>query len=90
MLSPNRQTVAVRILVVDDEVRLARSVARALNAEGFDTDIVHNGTDAIWQATEVDYGAIILDIMLPGRNGYEVCRDLRAAGNDTPILMLTA
>ncbi len=80
----------VRILVVDDEVRLARSVARALNAEGFDTDIVHNGTDALWQANEVDYGAIILDIMLPGKNGYEVCRDLRAAGNETPILMLTA
>jgi DNA-binding response OmpR family regulator len=80
----------VRILVVDDEVRLARSVARALNAEGFDTDIVHNGNDALWQANEVDYGAIILDIMLPGKNGYEVCRELRAAGNDTPILMLTA
>ena len=80
----------MRILVVDDEVRLARSVARALNAEGFDTDIVHNGLDAIWQANEVDYGAMILDIMLPGKNGYEVCRDLRAGGNDTPILMLTA
>jgi DNA-binding response OmpR family regulator len=80
----------MRILVVDDEVRLARSVARALNAEGFETDVVHNGLDAIWQAEEVDYGAMILDIMLPGKNGYEVCRDLRAAGNDTPILMLTA
>lgn len=80
----------MRILVVDDEVRLARSVARALNAEGFDTDIVHNGLDALWQANEVDYGAMILDIMLPGKNGYEVCRDLRAAGNETPILMLTA
>lgn len=81
---------AVRILVVDDEVRLARSVARALNAEGFEADIVHDGADALWQAGEVDYAAIILDIMLPGRNGYEVCRDLRAAGNETPILMLTA
>ncbi len=76
--------------MVDDEVRLAHSVARALNAEGFDTDIVHDGLDAIWQANEVDYGAMILDIMLPGKNGYEVCRELRAAGNDTPILMLTA
>ncbi len=89
-LRPSRQTGVVRILVVDDEVRLARSISRALNAEGFDTDIVHDGLDAIWQATEVDYGAIILDIMLPGKNGYEVCRDLRAAGNATPILMLTA
>ena len=76
--------------MVDDEVRLARSVARALNAEGFDTDIVHDGVDALWQASEVDYGAIILDIMLPGKNGYQVCRDLREAGNETPILMLTA
>jgi DNA-binding response OmpR family regulator len=82
--------VDVRILVVDDEERLARSVARALNAEGFDTDIVHDGLDALWQAGEVDYDAIVLDIMLPGKNGYAVCRDLRAAGNTTPILMLTA
>ena len=89
-LSRTRQTVEVRILVVDDEERLARSVARALNAEGFDTDIVHDGLDAIWQAGEVDYDAIVLDIMLPGKNGYEVCRDLRADGNTTPILMLTA
>jgi len=82
--------VKVRILVVDDEVRLARSVARALEAEGFDADIVHAGDDALWQAQHVDYDAIILDIMLPGKNGYEVCRELRAGGTDTPILMLTA
>lgn len=80
----------MRLLVVDDEVRLAESVARALRAEQFDVDIVHNGNDAVWQATEVEYAAIILDIMLPGRNGFAVCRDLRAAGNSTPILMLTA
>jgi DNA-binding response OmpR family regulator len=80
----------MRLLVVDDEVRLAESVARALRQEGFDVDIVHNGDDAVWQATEVDYAAIVLDIMLPGRNGFAVCRDLRADGNTTPILMLTA
>ena len=80
----------VRILVVDDEVRLAASIARGLTAEGFEVDVVHDGDDALWQAQEVDYAAIVLDIMLPGRNGYEVCRDLRAAGSDTPILMLTA
>ena len=80
----------MRLLVVDDEVRLAESVARALRAEGFDVDVVHDGDDAVWQATEVDYAAIVLDIMLPGRNGFAVCRDLRAAGNTTPILMLTA
>src|SRR5690606_15734443 len=77
-------------LVVDDEVRLAESIARALRAEGFDVDVVHDGNDGFWRAQEVDYAAIVLDIMLPGRNGYVVCRDLRAAGVTTPILMLTA
>jgi two-component system OmpR family response regulator len=80
----------MRILVVDDEVRLAQSIARGLAAEGFETDVVHDGLDAVWRATEVDYAAIVLDIMLPGKNGYEVCRDLRAEGITTPILMLTA
>jgi DNA-binding response OmpR family regulator len=80
----------MRLLVVDDEVRLAESIARALRAEGFDVDVVHDGDDGFWRAQEVDYAAIVLDIMLPGRNGYVVCRDLRAAGVSTPILMLTA
>jgi two-component system OmpR family response regulator len=80
----------MRLLVVDDEVRLAESIARALRLDGFDVDVVHDGDDAFWRAQEVDYAAIVLDIMLPGRNGYLVCRDLRAAGVDTPILMLTA
>lgn len=80
----------MRLLVVDDEVRLADSIARALRAEGFDVDVVHDGNDGFWRAQEVDYAAIVLDIMLPGRNGYVVCRDLRAAGVTTPILMLTA
>ena len=80
----------MRLLVVDDEVRLAESIARALRAEGFDVDVVHDGNDGFWRAQEIDYAAIVLDIMLPGRNGYEVCRDLRAEGVGTPILMLTA
>jgi len=80
----------VRILIVDDEVRLAESIGRGLRAEGFHTDLVHDGLDAIWQATELDYAAIVLDIMLPGANGYEVCRRLRRSGVSTPILMLTA
>ena len=80
----------MRLLVVDDEVRLAESIARALRLDGFDVDVVHDGDDAFWRAQEIDYAAIVLDIMLPGRNGYLVCRDLRAAGVDTPILMLTA
>ncbi|NND75117.1 MAG: response regulator transcription factor [Ilumatobacter sp.] len=80
----------MRILVVDDEQRLAASIARGLELEGFTADVVHNGIDALWRAQEVDYAAIVLDIMLPGKNGYEVCRELRAAGVATPILMLTA
>jgi len=80
----------MRVLVVDDEVRLAESISRGLVAEGFDTDIVHDGNEALWRAREGEYAAIVLDIMLPGRNGYEVCRDLRADGVTTPILMLTA
>lgn len=80
----------MRILVVDDEVRLAKSIARGLAAEGFETDVVHDGIDALWRAREVDYAAIVLDIMLPGKNGYEVCRELRDDDITTPILMLTA
>lgn len=80
----------MRVLVVDDEVRLADSIARGLAAEGFDTDVVHDGLEALWRAREADYAAIVLDIMLPGKNGYEVCRELRADGVTTPILMLTA
>jgi len=80
----------MRILVVDDEERLALSVARGLELEGFDVDVCLNGTDGLWRATEIPYAAIVLDIMLPGLNGYEVCRRLRADGIGTPVLMLTA
>jgi two-component system OmpR family response regulator len=81
---------AVRVLVVDDEVRLAQAVARGLGAEGFDVDVTHDGLDGLWLARERDYGAIVLDLLLPGMNGYQVCRTLRDEGNWTPILMLTA
>ncbi len=80
----------MRILVVDDEERLAASIARGLEADGFDVDVVHDGTDGLWRAREGQYAAIVLDIMLPGMNGYEVCRTLRDEDNWTPILMLTA
>lgn len=80
----------MRILVVDDEERLARSVARGLEADGFDVDIVHNGLDGLWRAREGSYSAIVLDIMLPRMNGYEVCRTLREENVWTPILLLTA
>lgn len=80
----------MRILVVEDETTVATAVARGLRAEGFEVDVADNGDDGLWLAQEGTYEAIVLDIMLPKRNGYLVCRDLREAGNQTPILMLTA
>jgi two-component system OmpR family response regulator len=83
-------TATMRLLVVEDEQRLAAGLQKGLEAEGFAVDVVHNGTDGIWMARENPFDAIILDVMLPGANGYQVCRTLRSEGNWTPILMLTA
>jgi DNA-binding response OmpR family regulator len=80
----------MRVLVVDDEVRLAAALQRGLEAEGFTVDVAHDGLDGLWYATEHAYDAIVLDIMLPGMNGYRVCAELRSRGVATPILMLTA
>jgi len=80
----------VRVLLVEDEERLAAAVARGLTAEGFEVDVVHDGADGLWRAREGSYAAIILDILLPSMNGYEICRTLRADEVWTPILMLTA
>ncbi|MFD7643031.1 response regulator transcription factor [Kitasatospora sp. NPDC059795] len=80
----------MRVLVVEDERRLAAALQRGLRAEGFAVDIAHDGEDGLWLATEHDYDVIVLDIMLPRLNGYRICARLRAAGDDTPILMLTA
>jgi DNA-binding response OmpR family regulator len=80
----------MRVLVVEDEAALAEGVRRGLEAEGFATDVAANGIDGLWMATEHAYDAIVLDILLPGMNGYKVCAQLRAAGVWTPILMLTA
>ncbi|WP_103936444.1 response regulator transcription factor [Thermomonospora echinospora] len=80
----------MRLLIVEDERRLANSLAAGLTAEGFAVDVVHDGAEGLHRATEDDYDLIVLDIMLPGMNGYRVCAALRSAGNDTPILMLTA
>jgi two-component system OmpR family response regulator len=81
---------AVRVLLVEDEVRLAENVRRGLNAEGFVVDVVHNGDDGLFNAEVNDYDVVVLDIMLPGLNGYEICRRMRAARVWTPVLMLTA
>jgi two-component system OmpR family response regulator len=80
----------MKILVVEDERALASALRRGLQAEGFDVDIANNGDDGLWMARERQYDAVVLDIMLPGRNGYQICRDLRDEGNWVPILMLTA
>ena len=80
----------MRVLVVEDEASIADALAIGLRAEGFDVDIADNGTDGLWRARETAYAAIILDILLPGMNGFKVCRTLRDEGVWTPILMLTA
>ncbi|MEU8300484.1 response regulator transcription factor [Micromonospora sp. NPDC048909] len=80
----------MRILLIEDDKHLARSIKRGLEAEGFAADVALDGIDGLWRAKEGDYDVILLDIMLPGMNGYRVCAELRAAGNWTPILMLTA
>jgi len=80
----------MRVLLVEDETTLADSVQRGLHAEGMAVDHVADGLDGLWRAREGAYDAIILDIMLPGMNGYEICRTLRTEGVWTPILMLTA
>lgn len=80
----------MKVLLVDDDVKLTTAVARGLKAEGFTVDVEGNGIDGRWRATEGTYDVIVLDIMMPGRTGFQVCADLRAADNWTPILMLTA
>jgi two-component system OmpR family response regulator len=80
----------MRVLVVEDEAPLAEGLRDGLEAEGFAVDIASDGLDGLWMAREHPYAAIVLDIMLPGLNGYRVCATLRQEGIWTPILMLTA
>ena len=80
----------MKILLVEDEHRLAEVVKEGLVAEGFVVDIVSDGVTGLWAATENTYDAIVLDIMLPGLNGYDVLRQLRQREVWTPVLMLTA
>jgi two-component system OmpR family response regulator len=80
----------MRVLVVEDVVKMARALRRGLEEEGYAVDVAANGTDAVWLGTENDYAAIVLDLMLPDTDGFEVCRRLREAGRWAPVLMLTA
>jgi len=80
----------MRVLVVEDETRMARIVKRGLEEEGHAVDVAADGPEGLWMATENAYAAIVLDVMLPGFDGFELCRRLRAAGIWAPVLMLTA
>jgi two-component system OmpR family response regulator len=80
----------MRILLVEDEFKLARAVTRGLERTGYAVDTVANGDDALAYARLNPYDAVVLDVMLPGRDGFEVCRALRADGCWSPVLMLTA
>src|SRR5215468_5386573 len=80
----------MRMLVVEDEPRMARLLKRGLEEEGHAVDVAGDGPEGLWLATENSYGAVVLDVMLPGFDGFELCRKLRAAGVWTPVLMLTA
>jgi DNA-binding response OmpR family regulator len=80
----------VRVLVVEDEIRMAALLERGLREEGYAVDVAVNGTDGLWMASENEYDAIVLDIMLPGIDGFTVCRRIREAGRWAPVLLLTA
>ncbi|HEV7889924.1 MAG TPA: response regulator transcription factor [Pyrinomonadaceae bacterium] len=80
----------MRILLVEDEARLARAIKRGLREAAYAVDVASDGEDALYQASINDYDAVILDVMIPKRDGFEVCRELRAQSQRVPVLMLTA
>jgi two-component system OmpR family response regulator len=80
----------VRVLVVEDDVKMAGLLRRGLVEEGLAADIARTGDDALWMAQATEYDAIVLDVMLPGTDGFGVCRRLRESGTWSPVLMLTA
>lgn len=80
----------MRLLIVEDDDDIAVVIEQTLKADGFDVDRSPDGLDGLWRAEEGDYGLIVLDVLLPGMNGYQVCENLRKKGITTPVLMLTA
>ena len=78
------------MLIVEDEIKLAGIIRRGMRERGLSADVATKGEDALWMAAATDYAAIVLDVMLPGIDGFETCRRLRADGVWTPVLMLTA
>jgi len=80
----------MKILLVEDELKMARAIRRGLEQEGYAVDVVADGNDAVRRGLYEDYDAIVLDVMLPGLDGFAVCRELRAKDRWAPVLMLTA
>jgi DNA-binding response OmpR family regulator len=80
----------MKLLLVEDDAKIAATVKRGLEATGFTVEVASDGDEGLWRAIGGSYDLVILDVLLPGRNGYQVCAALRAAGDWTPILMLTA
>jgi len=80
----------MRLLVVEDDVKLVRALQRGLEREGYVVDLASTGDEAIAQASSYDYDAVVLDVMLPGKDGFAVCRELRRNEQWVPVLMLTA
>jgi len=80
----------MKVLVVEDNKKIAAAVKRGLDAEGFSVEVSFDGDDGLWRATEHHYDLLIVDLRLPGRDGYEICQMLRQQGDWTPILVLTA
>jgi two-component system, OmpR family, response regulator len=80
----------MRVLIVEDELKLASLIRRGLRADGLAADLASKGEDALWMAGSTEYDVVVLDVMLPGMDGFEVCRRLRADGVWAPVLMLTA
>jgi two-component system, OmpR family, response regulator len=85
-----REDQRMRILIVEDELRMASLIRRGLAHEGLAADVAGTGEDALWMAQAHDYDVLVLDVMLPDIDGFEVCRRLRAVGVWSPVLMLTA
>src|SRR5256885_4856823 len=80
----------MRVLVVEDEIKMASLIGRGLRWEGLAADVAIKGEDALWMAGSTPYDAIVLDVMLPGIDGFETCRKLREEGVWSPVIMLTA
>lgn len=80
----------MRVLLVEDDPRIARFIAQGLREQAYAVDVTADGEDALYKASINDYDAVILDVMIPGRDGFEVCRELRATGSNVPVIMLTA